>query len=96
MLEQLQAYVNKRSNTGALDIKVAFIPLRPDELGTGLREGMGDVIAHGVVITPGRQQNFAFTVPTKKNATHIIVTGRQLANAQIFDHLVGVDIYVIL
>jgi len=66
MLEQLQAYVNKKSNTGTLDIKVTFIPLRPDELGTALREGVGDVIAHGVVITPGRQQNFAFTVPQKK------------------------------
>jgi len=66
MLDQLQAYVKKKPNTGALDIKVTFIPLRPDELGTALREGVGDVIAHGVVITPGRQQNFAFTVPTKK------------------------------
>ena len=94
MLEQLQAYVNKKSNTGALDIKVTFIPLRPDELGTALRVGVGDVIAHGVVITPGRQQNFAFTVPTKKDVTHIIVTGRDLANVQSFDDLVGVDIYV--
>jgi membrane-bound lytic murein transglycosylase MltF len=93
MLEQLQAYVNKKPNTGTLDIKVTFIPLRPDELGTALREGIGDVIAHGVVITPGRQQNFAFTVPTKKDVTHIIVTGRKLANAQSFDDLVGVDIY---
>ena len=94
MLEELQAYVNKKLNTGKFDIKVTFIPLRPDELGTALREGIGDVIAQGVVITPGRQRNFAFTTPTKKDVTHIVVTGKELPNAQSFDDLVGMDIYV--
>jgi len=94
MLEQLQAYVNKKLNTGTLDVKITFIPLRPDELGPALREGIGDVIAQGVVITPGRHRNFAFTTPTKKDVTHIIVTGKGLANAQSFDDLVGTDIYV--
>jgi membrane-bound lytic murein transglycosylase MltF len=93
-LEQLQAYVNKKVNTGTFDVKVTFIPLRPDELGPALRAGIGDVIAQGVVITPGRHQNFAFTTPTKKDVTHIIVTGRGLANARTFDDLVGTDIYV--
>ena len=94
MLEQLQAYVNKKLNTGTFDVKITFIPLRPDELGPALREGIGDVIAQGVVITPGRHRNFAFTTPTKKDVTHIIVTGKGLANAQSFDDLVGTDIYV--
>lgn len=94
MLEQLQAYVNKKRNAGAFDVKVTFIPLRPDELGPALRAGIGDVIAQGVVITPGRHRNFAFTTPTKNNVTHIIVTGKGLEKAQGFDDLVGVDTYV--
>jgi len=94
MLEQLQAYVNKKLNTGTFDVKITFIPLRPDELGPALRDGVGDVIAQGVVITPGRHRNFGFTTPTKKDVTHIIVTGKELANAQSFDDLVGADIYV--
>jgi len=94
MLEQLQAEVNKKLKTGRFDVKVTFIPMRPDELGTALREGVGDVIAHGVVITPERQRNFAFTTPTKREVTHIIVTGKEQANAQSFDDLVGVDIFV--
>jgi hypothetical protein len=63
MVEQLQTYLNKKLKTGTFDVKVTFIPLRPDELGPALREGIGDVIAQGVVITPGRQRNFAFTTP---------------------------------
>ncbi len=94
MLEQLQTYLNKKLKTGTFDVKVTFLPLRPDELGPALRGGIGDVIAQGVVITPGRHRNFAFTTPTKTDVEHIIVTGRELANAQSFDDLGGVDIYV--
>jgi len=94
MLEQLQAYVNKKLNTGTFDIKVTFIPMRPDELGPALRAGIGDVIAQGVVITPGRHRNFAFTTPTKKDVTHLIVTGKELGSARSFDDLAGADIYV--
>jgi ABC-type amino acid transport substrate-binding protein len=68
--------------------------LRPDQLGPARREGIGDVIAQGVVITPGRQRNFSFTTPTKNNVDHIIVTGMELASVRAFDDLVGVDIYV--
>jgi ABC-type amino acid transport substrate-binding protein len=68
MLEELQKYINKKLNTGTFDVKITFIPLRPDELRTALKEGVGDVIAHDVVITPGRQRNFAFTNPTKRKS----------------------------
>jgi len=94
MLEQLQAVMNKKLKTGALDVKVTFIPMRPDELAAALREGVGDVVANGVVITPERQRNFAFTIPIKRDVTHIIVTSTKLASAQSFDDLAGVDIYV--
>lgn len=93
MLEQLQRYVNKKLNT-ELGVKITFIPLRPDELGPALRGGIGDVVADDVVITPGRQRNFAFTTPTMTGVDHIIVTGKELANVHSFDDLVGKDIYV--
>ena len=94
MLEQLQTYLNKKLKTGSLDVRINFIPLRPDELGPALRGGVGDVIAQGVVVTQGRKRNFTFTVPTMTNVDHIIVTGKKLAKAQTFDDLVGEDIYV--
>ena len=91
-LEQLQTYVNKKLITGTFDVKITFIPLRPDELGPALAEGIGDVIAQGVVSMPGRHRNFAFTLPTKSDVTHIVITGKELANARSFDDLVGIDI----
>jgi membrane-bound lytic murein transglycosylase MltF len=94
MLEQLQVYLNKKLKTGSLDVRITFLPLRPDELGPALRAGIGDVIAQGLLNTPGRHRNFAFTTPIKTDVDLIVVTGKKLANAQSFDDLVGEDIYV--
>jgi len=93
-LEQLQRVVNKKYQTGKLKVRVSFIPMRPDELGPALNQGIGDLIAGDVLITPGRQKHYAFTAPVMKNLTHIIVTGPELERASSFDDLVGTDIYV--
>ena len=94
VLEQLQRIVNKKYKTGNLKVKVSFIPMRPDELGPALTQGVGDFIAADILITPGRQKHFDFTTPIVKNLTHIIVSGPELARASSFDDLVGTDIYV--
>jgi membrane-bound lytic murein transglycosylase MltF len=93
-LEELQREVNKKYKRGKLKIKVSFIPVRPDELGPALAQGVGDLIAADMVITPERQKYYAFTVPIMKNVTHIIVTGPQLAKASSLDDLGETDIYV--
>jgi membrane-bound lytic murein transglycosylase MltF len=93
-LEQLERVVNKKFKTGRLRVRVKFIPMRPDELGPALSQGVGDFIAAGIVITPGRQKHYAFTTPIMTNVTQIIVTGPELANAKGLDDLVGRDIYV--
>src|ERR1700758_695450 len=59
MLEQLQRVANKKFKTVTSKLNVTFIPLRPDELGPALTQGVGDVIAEGVWITPQRQESYA-------------------------------------
>ena len=94
MLEQLQRVVNKKFKTLTSKLNVTFIPLRPDELGPALSQGVGDVIAQDLWITPQRQESYSFTTPTRSNVTNIVVTGKELASAESFDDLVGKDIYV--
>ena len=93
-LEELERFVNQNFNTGNLKVEVQYIPLRPDELGPALTEGVGDFIGQGIVITPGRQERYAFTTPIIKDVSEIIVTGKELANVESFDDLAGKDIYV--
>ncbi len=92
-LEELERFVNKKYKTGTLKVKVTFIPMSPDELAEALNQGVGDFVAHGIIITPAREEKYAFTVPIQSDVTDIVVTGSELANATSFDDLVGKDIY---
>jgi membrane-bound lytic murein transglycosylase MltF len=93
-VDEFERYINAKYKTGALKVKVTFIPVRPDQLASALTEGIGDFIAYGVAVTPEREKQFAMTVPTLKNISRIVVTGNELAGAATFDDLVGKDIYV--
>jgi membrane-bound lytic murein transglycosylase MltF len=68
--------------------------MRPDQLEPALTQGLGDVIAFAIVITPEREQRVAFSVPFWKNVPQVVVTGSALANVSSFDDLAGKDIYV--
>jgi membrane-bound lytic murein transglycosylase MltF len=93
-LEELQRVINKKYKTGKLKIKISFIPMRPDELGPALSQGVGDFIAGGVLVTPGREKHFAFTKPMMKNVIEIVVTGREQGQLKSLDDLVGKEIYL--
>ncbi len=92
-LEELERFVNKKYKTGALKVKVTFIPMSPDDLAEALNEGVGDFVAHGIVITPAREQKYAFTIPIQSDVKDILVTSSELGNVTNFDELVGKDIY---
>ena len=53
-LEEFEKFVNQKTKTGKLPVKVFFLPMRPDQTEAALMQGLGDVIAYGVVITPER------------------------------------------
>jgi membrane-bound lytic murein transglycosylase MltF len=86
--------VNKQFKTGKLKVRISYIPMRPDELGPALSQGVGDFVAADIVITPGRQKLYAFTAPIMRNVKQIVVTGAELAKAKSLDDLAGSDIYV--
>jgi hypothetical protein len=55
-LEEFERFANQQLNTGRLPVKVVFLPMRPDQLEAALNQGLRDVIAQGIVITPQREQ----------------------------------------
>jgi len=93
-LEEFQKFANKKLNTGKLPVKVAFLPMRPDQLEPALAQGIGDIIAQGVVITPDREQRLGFSVPINSDVKEVIVTGPELGNVSSFDDLAGKAVYV--
>ena len=91
--QEFQKFVNQKENTGKLPVAVVFLPMRPDQLEAALTQGLGDIIAYGIVVTPEREQRVAFSEPIQKNVPQIVVTGPGLANISSFDDMAGKTIY---
>jgi membrane-bound lytic murein transglycosylase MltF len=92
-VQKLERFINKKYKTGALRVGVTFIPVRPDQLEKALTEGLGDVIAQGVAITPEREQRVAFTIPIQRNVAQVVVTGKDVPASSGFDDLGAKPIY---
>ena len=93
-VEEFGRFLNGKLKTGKLLINLTFIPVRPEQLQAALTQGLGDFIAAGVVVTPERQQEVAFTVPIATDARPIVVTGPTGAGYDKIDDLSGKEIYV--
>ncbi|MFZ0795033.1 MAG: transporter substrate-binding domain-containing protein [Candidatus Korobacteraceae bacterium] len=92
-LEEFQKFVNQKLKTGKLQVKVTFIPMRVDQIEAALAQGVGDVIAHGIIITPDREQRVAFSTPIQKDVTQIIVTNKDFGTVSSLADLGGKEVY---
>jgi hypothetical protein len=55
--EALRAFeqsVNQKLQTGKQPVQVTFIPVRPEQAEKALTQGVGDLIAYGLTLTPER------------------------------------------
>lgn len=93
-LRAFEAFVNEKYKTRSLKVQVTFIPVRPDQVEAALQQGIGDVIAYALVVTPERQQRVAFTVPLQQNVKQVVVSGPKFGAVSGLDELGGKQIYV--
>ena len=97
MYEALQAFegfTNKKLKTGTIKVQVTFLPFRIDQIEAALTEGIGDLVAYMVAITPTREQRVAFSTPIQKDVTQIILTGSEYSAVSTFEDLGGKEVYV--
>jgi len=92
-LQEFQKFVNQKLKTGTLDVKVTFHPMRPDQIEAALTEGVGDIIASGIVVTPDREKRVAFSKPIQTDVTQIIVTGSSFGPLSTLADLGGKEVY---
>src|SRR5271166_5053144 len=93
-MEEFQKFVNQELKTGKLGVKVTFLPMRVDQIEAALTEGVGDLIAHGIVVTPDREKRVAFSTPIQTDVTQIIVTGSGFGPVSSLADLGGKEVYV--
>ncbi len=92
-LEEFQKFANQKLKTGKLNVKVSFLPVRVDQVEAALTEGVGDLIAYGVVVTPDREKRVAFSTPIQTDVTQIIVTGPNFGPVSSLADLGGKEVY---
>jgi membrane-bound lytic murein transglycosylase MltF len=92
-LEEFQKFANQKLKTGTLNIKVTFLPMRVDQIEAALNEGVGDIIAYGIAVTPEREKRVAFSTPIQTDVSQIIVTGKNFGAVSSLADLGGKEVY---
>jgi len=77
-----------------LKMRVVFLPVRRDQLLSGLAAGRGDVAAANLTITPERQTLVDFTVGGLSNVSEVVVTGPASPTLAGLGDLSGQDVFV--
>ncbi len=92
-LQNFQQFVNQKLHTRQ-QVQVTFIPVRPDQLEAYLNEGIGDLIAYPLAVTPEREQQVAFSVPIQTGVKQILVTGKDFGPVSSLQDLGGKKVFV--
>jgi len=92
-LQYFQQFVNQKLPQGQ-HVQVTFIPVRPDQIETALTQGVGDLIAYGLVETSAREQEVAFSIPIQTDVKQIVVTGKDFGPISSLEDLGGKKVFV--
>jgi len=68
--------------------------MAPAQVEAALTEGMGDLVANAVFITPEREAKFAVSTPIQTNVTQIVVSGPAFGTFSNLEQLGGKEIFV--
>jgi len=93
-LQQFEAALNKKLDTGHLKVHVAILPIARDKLLTALVEGRADIAAANLTITPERQRLVDFSTPAWTDVKEIVVTGPKSPELAELHDLAGQEIHV--
>jgi membrane-bound lytic murein transglycosylase MltF len=93
-LEEFQKFTNKKRKSGTLSVKVTYLPVAPAQVEAALTEGMGDLVANAVFITPEREVKFAVSTPIQTNVAQIVVSGPAFGTFSNLEQLGGKEIFV--
>lgn len=93
-LRSFELFINQRLHTGKRHVQVTFIPLRPDQIEVALTDGVGDLIAYGITVTPEREQDVEFSIPILTDVKQIVVTGKGVGPLSSLQDLSGKKVFV--
>ena len=94
LVKKFEQFVNEKLKTKTLKVQVVFIPVRRDELITGLADGLGDIAVANLTITPERLKSVDFSDPLFTDVSEVLVSGPSAPSVETLDDLAGKEIHV--
>ncbi|MGB7066429.1 MAG: transporter substrate-binding domain-containing protein, partial [Syntrophobacteria bacterium] len=94
LLKEFEKYINKELKKRHLKVRLIVIPTKRDRLLPGLVEGLGDIAAGNLTITPERLKQVDFSDPYFKGVNEILVTGPAAPQVKTVEDLSGKEIHV--
>ncbi len=86
--------MNERRGGKGLKVVMEFIPVPRNQLISRLQEGLGDIAAAGLTITPERKKQVDFTVPYLTDVAEVVVTHKATREPASLKDLSGRNVYV--
>lgn len=77
-----------------LRVRILFVPVTREHLFTALNDGMGDIAAANLTVTPAREALVAFTDPIYPNATELLLSGPSAPQIDNLEQLSGKTVFV--
>jgi len=95
LMRDFEAKLNKsRKLKGPKAVHVFYIPVTRDRLITGLVDGMGDIAASNITITPERQALVDFSTPFTEQVKEVLVTAADYPDLAAPEELSGREVVV--
>jgi membrane-bound lytic murein transglycosylase MltF len=93
-LKRFEQDLNTDLKTGNLKVHVVPLPMSRNQLYPALAGGMVDMVAAMVTVTPERERLVAFSPPTRRNVSQVVVTGPGAPPIATLDDLAGQTVFV--
>ncbi|GJL68582.1 MAG: peptidoglycan lytic exotransglycosylase [Nitrospirales bacterium] len=94
LMKIFEKQINKDLKRKIVQVQFIFIPVNRDELIPGLLNGIGDIAAGALTITPERKKLIDFSEPILTDVREIIVTGPGSHSLSSLEDLAGKTIHV--
>jgi membrane-bound lytic murein transglycosylase MltF len=94
LMKDYEKFLNRNIKRNDLKVVIEFIPVSLDVLMPTLTEGLGDIAAAGLTVTPERLRQVDFTDPYLTGIDEVIVTHKDVGGIEKLEDLSGRRIFV--
>ena len=92
--KEFEKKLNEQLKLDTMKVQIVFVPVKRDEIFPALLEGLGDIAAANLTITPEREELVDFSDPLGKNVDELIVSGPNSPQVNSLDELAGQEVFV--